>query len=184
MERYARVASLVFGITMLLLSAAVTVETLVRKLFSVSLGGVDELSGYAIAVGAPLGFAVALIDRAHIRINLFYQRMRPRGRGVLDAASVAALAALALFLAFFTVRTVQETQTYQSIAQTPWATPLIYPQAVWLVAMLAFALPALWLLWRMLALALRGRWEDVAREHGPETVEEELRAELEDLKRR
>jgi TRAP-type C4-dicarboxylate transport system permease small subunit len=184
MERYARMASLVFGVIMLLLSAAVTVETLVRKLFSVSLGGVDELSGYAIAVGAPLGFAVALIDRAHIRINLFYQRMGPRVRGMLDASSVAALAALALFLAVFTVRTVQETQAYRSIAQTPWATPLIYPQTVWLVAMLAFAVPALWLLWRMLTRALSGRWEDVAREHGPETVEDELRAELEDLKRR
>jgi len=184
MERYARIASLVFGVIMLLLSAAVTVETLVRKLFSVSLGGVDELSGYAIAVGAPLGFAVALIDRAHIRINLLYQRMSVRTRGMLDAASVAALAAMAAFLAVFTVRTLLETQAYRSIAQTPWATPLIYPQAVWLLAMFAFTVPALWLLWRMLARALRGRWDDVVREHGPESVEDELHAELEDLQRR
>ena len=56
---------------MLALSAAVTVETIVRKLFSVSLGGVDELSGYAIAIGAPLAFAVALIEhrRGDIRIS-------------------------------------------------------------------------------------------------------------------
>ena len=87
MQGYARAASLIFGVMMLLLSAAVTVETLVRKLFSVSLGGVDELSGYAIAVGAPLAFAVALIDRSHIRINLLYQGMGARARAMLDAGA-------------------------------------------------------------------------------------------------
>lgn len=184
MQGYARAASLIFGVMMLLLSVAVTVETLVRKLFSVSLGGVDELSGYAIAVGAPLAFAVALIDRSHIRINLLYQGLGERSRAVLDAAAVVALAALAVFLAIFSVRTVLETQAYQSIAQTPWATPLIYPQAVWLAAMCGFVLPALALLWRLLRLLAQGRWREVTPALGPETVEDELRAELEDLKRR
>ena len=45
MEVIARLSSLVFGVTMLLLSVAITVETVVRKAFSISLGGVDELSG-------------------------------------------------------------------------------------------------------------------------------------------
>jgi hypothetical protein len=58
MEVIARLSSLVFGVTMLLLSVAITVETVVRKAFSISLGGVDELSGYAIAVGAPMAFVV------------------------------------------------------------------------------------------------------------------------------
>lgn len=184
MQRFAQGASLVFGVTMLLLSAAVTLETLLRKLFSVSLGGVDELSGYAIAIGAPLCFAVALIDRSHIRINVFYQRCGARLRAALDAAAAVSLAMLAIFLSIFTVRTVQETQAYQSIAQTPWATPLIYPQAVWLLAMLVFVVPALWLIWRLVALVSRGRWDQVSRALGPDTVEDELRAELEDLKRR
>ena len=43
MEVIARLSSLVFGVTMLLLSVAITVETVVRKAFSISLGGVDEL---------------------------------------------------------------------------------------------------------------------------------------------
>lgn len=184
MQAYARFASLVFGVIMLLLSVAVTFETLVRKLFSLSLGGVDEMSGYAIAIGAPLCFAIALIDRAHIRINLLYQRAGLRMRALLDSASVVALALLALFLAVFTVRTVLETQAYQSIAQTPWATPLIYPQAVWLLAMLAFLAPALVLLAWLVRLGVQGRWREIPRTLGPETVEDELRAELEDLKRR
>ena len=39
MEVIARLSSLVFGVTMLLLSVAITVETVVRKAFSISLGG-------------------------------------------------------------------------------------------------------------------------------------------------
>jgi TRAP-type C4-dicarboxylate transport system permease small subunit len=184
MQRYSRAASLIFGVLMLALAAAVTLETLVRKIFSVSLGGVDELSGYAIAIGAPLAFAVALVERSHIRINIFYLRLSERARGVLDGLSVLTLGALAVFLFFFTVMTVRETQAYQSIAQTPWATPLIYPQALWLVAMAAFLVPAVWLAFKAAAMLARGDWKGLIRQGGPGTVEEELKAELDDLQRR
>lgn len=184
MQRYSRAASLIFGVLMLALAAAVTVETLVRKIFSVSLGGVDELSGYAIAIGAPLAFAVALLERSHIRINIFYLRLGERARGVLDGLSLLALGALTVFLFFFTVMTVRETQAYQSIAQTPWATPLIYPQALWLVAMAAFLVPAVWLAIKAMLMLARGDWKGLIRLGGPGTVEEELKAELDDLQRR
>jgi hypothetical protein len=50
---------------MLVLSALLAVETIVREVLGISLGGVDEHSGYAIAVGAPLAFTVALIEKLH-----------------------------------------------------------------------------------------------------------------------
>jgi TRAP-type C4-dicarboxylate transport system permease small subunit len=184
MQRYTRIASLVFGLTMLALAMLVTAETLLRKIASISIGGVDELSGYAIAIGAPLAFTVALAERAHIRINLLYLRLGPRARGVLDALAVLSLGALALFLAYFTVRTVMDTQAYQSIAQTPWATPLIYPQALWALAMLVFTIPAVWLAARAAWLLARGQWTAITQQFGPESVEEELQAELDDLQRR
>ncbi len=184
MQRYTRAASLIFGVMMLILALAVTAETLLRKLFSISLGGVDELSGYAIALGAPLAFAVALLERSHIRINLFYLKLAPKRQAFLDALAVLALGALALFLFVFTVQTVRDTHQYQSIAQTPWATPLIYPQALWLVAMLAFALPAAWLAVKALVLLLKRDWAELTRRFGPESVDDELKAELEDLQRR
>jgi TRAP-type C4-dicarboxylate transport system permease small subunit len=184
MKTYARLAAIVFGVTMLALSVAVTIETLVRKLFSISLGGVDELSGYAIAICAPLAFAITLIERSHIRINLLYERLGRRAKGLLDAIAVLSLGALAIFLLAFTVMTVRDTRSFQSIAQTPWATPLIYPQAVWLVAMAVFALPAAWLMVRAVVLLARADWDALTRRFGPPSVEEELKAELDDLARR
>jgi len=184
MQRYARIASLFFGVTMLVLAAAVTIETLVRKLFSVSLGGVDELSGYAIAIGAPLAFAVTLIEQSHIRINILYQRMSSRAQALLNVLASVSLSALAIFLLVFTFKTVRDTQTYQSIAQTPWATPLIYPQFLWALAMLLFAIPAVWLMLRAVMLMCRRDWSGLNRSYGPESAAEELQAELEDLKHR
>lgn len=184
MQRYSRAASLIFGVLMLVLAAAVTLETLVRKIFSISLGGVDELSGYAVAIGAPLAFAVALIERSHIRINIFYLRLGERARGILDALALLSLGALAFFLFIFTVVTVRETQTYQSIAQTPWATPLIYPQFLWLLGMGVFLVSTVWLSIKALLMLARANWKGLTHLGGPGTIEEELKAELDDLKRR
>jgi TRAP-type C4-dicarboxylate transport system permease small subunit len=184
MTRLSKFAAIVFGTMMLVLSALVAVETIVRKVLGISLGGVDELSGYAIAVGAPLAFTVALIEQSHIRINLLHMRMSSGAQAVLNLISALLLAALSIYLFVFTVRTVQETQLYGSIAQTPWATPLIWPQTIWLVSMGLFALCSVVLAIRAALLAARADWQGLKRDFGPETVEEELEAELSDLERR
>jgi TRAP-type C4-dicarboxylate transport system permease small subunit len=179
-----KAAAVAFGVMMLVLSAMIAVETVVRKLFSVSLGGVDELSGYAIAVGGPLAFTVALIEQSHIRINILHMRMPPKAQAAMNALAALTLAALAAYLLVFTVRTVGETRLYQSIAQTPWATPLIWPQTLWLVSMAAFAAVAVWLGARAAWLGLRGDWRALNRDFGPDSVEDEVEAELSDLQRR
>lgn len=127
---------------------------------------------------------MTLLDRAHIRINLVYLFMKPRMKAWMDLLSVASIGILSVFLFGFTVKTVLETQAYQSLAQTPWATPLIYPQMLWLVAMVVFLLPALWLPLRAGAMLWRGQTQALSETFGPDTPEEELKAELEDLKRR
>lgn len=184
MQLYSKFLAVVFGVTMLVLSVTIAVETVVRKLFSISLGGVDELSGYAIAIGAPLAFAVALVEQSHIRINLLHMQMPLRARAVLNAVAAITIAILAVYLMIFTVRTFEETRMFQSIAQTPWATPLIYPQSVWLVAMTLFAIPAVYLAAKAAFQLLKGDWKRLDREFAPDTVEDELKAELEDLEHR
>lgn len=184
MKRTADVLGVIFGVTMIALSLAITAETLLRKFFSHSMGGIDELAGYAIAICAPLVFAVALIEQSHIRINLLHMRLSKKMRAVLNAFAMISMGLLAVYLFYFTIKTVQDTQTYKSIAQTPWATPLIYPQTVWLVAMGVFALIALIVLVKALILLARGDWSQLNRLYSPTSAQEELEAELDDLKKR
>lgn len=184
MKICARMAGIVFGAMMLALSFAIAAETLLRKFFAHSFGGIDELGGYAVAVAGPLAFAVAAVEQAHIRINLLHGRLPRVARGVLNAVAAVSLALLALFLLYFTVRTVEETQLYQSIAQTPWATPLIYPQAVWLLAMGFFAVVAVILAVQAVRHLARRDWAELDRRFGPGSPADELQAELADLHKR
>ncbi|SEF83747.1 TRAP transporter small permease subunit [Marinobacterium lutimaris] len=184
MNTYARILGIAFGVMMFLLSAIITLETLLRKLFSFSLGGIDELGGYAIAVAAPLAFTLALIDKSHIRINQLSGRMPIKAQAVLNVIAMLSIAMLSLFFLYFTVETVIDTRTYKSIAQTPWATPLIYPQSIWLIAMLTFPATALIFAVRALIRLIKRDWPTLLTQFGTVSVQEELQAELDDLKKR
>ncbi len=184
MKKCARITGIIFGVMMISLSFLITVETIIRKLFSISMGGVDELSGYAIAIGALLALVVTSVEQAHIRINLLYLKLPKVPQALLNFVSSISIAALALFFLYFTFGTVMDTWTYRSIAQTPWATPLIYPQAFWLAATIFFALITFILAIKAVVKLVQRDWDCLSTQFGPERVEDELAAELQDLERR
>lgn len=173
-----------FGLVFLGLAGVVTVETVMRKLFNVSLQGADELGGYALAVGATLGFSLALLGRSHIRVDVFHERFPRWLQLALNWLSVVSLAALALLMAWLAWFVIQDTRAYQSVAQTPWATPLVYPQSVWLIGLMVFGAVALFSALRVTWLVLRGQSEQVHRDYGPRSARDEVDEELQDLKAR
>lgn len=174
----------VFGGIFLLLAVIVTVETLARKLFNVSLQGADELGGYALAVGSTIAFSLALFGRNHIRVDVFHGHFPPRLQAWLNWFSITALAVFAGFIAWVAYKVIVDTLAYQSTAQTPWATPLIYPQGAWYVGLVVFALVALVLAGRATVLMVRGDTQVLNRDFHPKSVKEELKEELDDLAQR
>jgi TRAP-type C4-dicarboxylate transport system permease small subunit len=70
----------------LVLAAAVLIgiDVVLRKFFATSIGGADELAGYALAIGTAWSLGAALIDRAHIRIDSLYVLLPTRLRLALD----------------------------------------------------------------------------------------------------
>ncbi|MDN8614245.1 TRAP transporter small permease subunit [Variovorax ginsengisoli] len=180
--RLETVLATVFGVIFLGLAVIVTIETLSRKLFNISLQGADELGGYALAVGSTIAFSLALIGRNHIRVDVFHEKFSPRVQALLNWISMLSLAVFALFIAWVAFKVIQDTTAYRSTAQTPWATPLIIPQSVWYGGLVIFALVACGLAWRATRLLLRG---DIARlnsDFHPKSAKEELKEELDDLK--
>jgi TRAP-type C4-dicarboxylate transport system permease small subunit len=183
-HRFAQVAVILFGVAMVAFAVIVTIETIGRKFFNLSLQGVDELGGYVLAVTSALAFSLALIDRAHIRIDLFHRLLpRPMQRA-LDLISIISTALFAVLLAYVGWLTVQETVEFRSTAPTPWATPLIWPQSLWLAGLVLFAAIAAIAAAHAIALATARRWRDLDRNYGPKGTEEEIREELADLERR
>ncbi len=183
-DRFAQTAVILFGVAMVAFAIIVTIETIGRKFFSISLQGVDELGGYVLAGTSALAFSLALIERAHIRIDLFHRLLpRPMQRG-LDLLSIVSTALFAILLAYVGWHTVQETVEFRSTAPTPWATPLIWPQSVWLAGLVLFAAIATLAATHAAKLAAARRWRDLDRNYGPKGTEEEIREELADLERR
>jgi TRAP-type C4-dicarboxylate transport system permease small subunit len=174
----------VFGLVFLSLAALVTVETASRKLFNISLQGADELGGYALAIGSTIAFSLALMGRNHIRVDVFHELLPRKAQAVLNWVSITSLAVFALFIDYVAFKVVADTLEYRSTAQTPWATPLIYPQVVWYTGLVIFSLVAVGYAVRASFLLFNGRTADVLHEFQPKSAKEELKEELDDLAQR
>ena len=184
MKRLETILANIFGVIFLVLSVVVTVETIARKVFNFSLQGADELGGYSLAVGSVLAFTLALLGRNHIRVDVFHG-LFPRGvRAAMNWLSIVLLAAFAVTLVVICAKVLRETVEYGSTAQTPWATPLIYPQSVWYAGLIMFMLAALFLAGRATWLLATRRIDELNVEFHPKSAKEELKEELEDLAHR
>ncbi len=184
MNRLAYGASILFGGMLVLLSLLVTADTLLRKFAGISLQGTDELGGYVLAVTSCLAFTIAMIDRAHIRIDVVHSRLPRMAQAFLNLFSATAFAVLALVLVRFAWDVLDDTLSYGSTAPTPWATPLIYPQSLWFAGLVLFAMTAVWVVVRGFLFVGKGDVDAINRELGPLTTLEELEEELGDVHRR
>ena len=184
MKRLESLAATLFGVAFLALAAAVTAEVIMRKVFNRSLQGVDELGGYILAIAGALSFAVALASRAHIRIDIVHDRL-PRllriGLNLLAALVIVVSAAALLRMAWFAF---DESAAFGATAQTPWATPLRYPQGLWVAALVPFLIVSLAGVVRILMLLAKGDTRRLDHWYGPRTPREELEEELADAKAR
>jgi len=174
-----------FGGALVLLAALVIgVDVILRKFFTMSIGGADELAGYSLAIGTSWGLAAALIERAHIRIDSLYVLFPRRLRIALDVAG------LVLFLSFFALTAWHGTgvaaQSWYaaSRSQSDLQTPTIIPQVIWLGGLLLFVLAGLVLLMHALARLKAGDFSAVTRSIGTRSAEEEVEEEIDALKQR
>lgn len=181
MKRVELILSCLFGYMFLALSFFVTAETIVRKVANFSFQGADELGGYTLAVGSSLAFTIALIGRAHIRIDLLYARFPRSMQALMNWLSAVLLAGFGLLLVKVTYKVVVDTVDYGSTAPTSWATPLIYPQGAWFVALCIFCIVACFYAVRASRLFFGGNLDKLNDEFHPKGAIEELVEEIEDL---
>lgn len=182
--RFENILGILFGTIFMTLVALVTVETIVRKLFNVSLQGVDELGGYALAIGSTISFSLAVFGRNHIRVDVLHQHYPDWLKALMNWLSAFSLAAFAVFLCWVAIQVLFDSVTYGSTAQTPWATPLIYPQSLWYAGLVIFAIVSSCFAAWATYLLLTGKQQELILEFQPKSAKEELKEELDDLAQR
>lgn len=168
-----RIFSLFAGYAVLGITLMIGAEILLRRLFGVSLQGVDEYGGYMLATLTAVGAAYALIERAHTRIEIVVERLPASLRAALNTISVLFMAGMATFMAWRAALAMLESREFQSLSGTPLMTPLWIPQALWATGMVLFAGVALFAALNCLRLVV-GDWRQINRWYGIRTMHEEI----------
>jgi TRAP-type C4-dicarboxylate transport system permease small subunit len=170
----------------LVLAAAILIgiDVCLRKFFARSIGGADELAGYALAIGTAWSLGAALIDRAHIRIDSLYVLLPTRLRLLLDFAGLALLVAFFGLIARHGWNVVEQSWSAGSRSQSALQTPTVIPQAIWFAGLALFVVVGIVLFTYALRRAARGEVGAVAAAIGTRSAEEDVEAEVRSLEER
>jgi TRAP-type C4-dicarboxylate transport system permease small subunit len=179
-EGISRVGAIIGGAMLLIASLVICVDITLRYTISKTLGGADELSGYALAISSAWGFSAALLSRSHIRIDTLYVRVRTRVRAALDLLSLVTFASFIALITWHAWGVVRQSWDSGSRSLSELETPVIIPQALWFAGLVFFVMVALLLLARSLQAVLTGDlpklFELIGSKSPVAEAEEEVRA--------
>jgi TRAP-type mannitol/chloroaromatic compound transport system permease small subunit len=159
----------------LLLAAAllVSVDVTIRKLFRLSVGGADELSGYAFAIGVAWAFPFALLRRANVRIDALYQHMPARVAAALDLLALIALAVFVTVLTRYAWEVVAGSWRLGALSNSQLKVPLWIPQGLWFLGLALFFATTLTLALRTALALVSGDLATVRKLAGARSIQEE-----------
>jgi TRAP-type C4-dicarboxylate transport system permease small subunit len=166
------------GLLLFAAAAMIGVEVVGRKFFNFSFEGVDELSGYVLAIASAWAFGFTLVSRTHVRIDTLYVALPARARAALDVLAAASLVGFFGFVAWFAWLMLQRSIGLGSRAMTPLQTPLAIPQALWVAGLVLFVLVAAALLARALAALVAGDRARAAALIGSRSQQQEVQEEI------
>jgi len=146
---------------LLLVSVLVTLFDIIARPFEMSLGGTDELSGYAMAIATSWGISYALTSMAHVRIDLLRARCDSRGQALFDTVAILALAGVATVIAYRVWPVLAKTLKNGSTANTTLETPLWIPQSLWMAGWVWFAVSAIVIALSVIVYLLNGKFDEV-----------------------
>lgn len=170
----ARVAVWVGGAALLLCAVMVTLDVISRKLFSVTMSGSDEITGYVFAASTTWAYAYCLLNRSNVRIDALYNVL-PRGlRASLDVLGLVLLLVYMGYLAFKALEVFLTSWEHNSVSITTLATPLWIPQLAWLLGLLLFVFAISFVLLYALAAFVMRDLACVQRIAGALSVQEEI----------
>lgn len=176
LDRPVRAMQIVMGWALIALCLATTYEILARKLFGLSLQGINEVGAYMLAISSAWGFSIALLQRAHSRVDFLFPRFPPALQALLNLLTAFALAGIAAFAAWQGWGVLADTLRWQATANTPLQTPMWIPQSLWLVGLVIFSGVSAACAVHALLLFVRDR-RTLNRFYGPPSLKEQIELE-------
>ena len=151
----------------------------VGRQFGVSSAATIEVTGYMLAAGIAWGLAHTLAKRAHIRVDVWVNRLPLRVRAVLHLLALLLLGGFAAFCAWAAYGLVDESLLFDAHDNSALRVPLVIPQGIWTFGILAFCGMILVLALEASLALLLGLPEELDRMLGARTLEDETAEALE-----
>ncbi len=173
-----RFGALAGGILLLMAAVLIGFDIILRAGFSRTIGGADELSGYALAIATAWGLSFAALNRAHIRIDSLYERCPSWLRAMLDLLSLVGFIVFAGLVSWYALGVLIQSVASGTRSISALAVPLVIPQAFWVVGLAFLMLVLLLLLVEALIAWARKDAAALARLIGAKAVQEEIKEEV------
>jgi TRAP-type C4-dicarboxylate transport system permease small subunit len=157
----------------------ITADVLGRSFLGVSSAATVEVTGYMLAVGIAWGLAHTLARRAHIRVDVWVNRLPLALRAWLHLVALLLLGGFALFCAWAAWALVDESLLFGAVDNSALRIPLAIPQGLWFAGIAAFCLMIAVLALEALLGLLLGRAEGVDALLGARTLDDETEEALE-----
>ncbi|HVX99693.1 MAG TPA: TRAP transporter small permease [Pseudorhodoplanes sp.] len=177
----ARVSAWIGGALLTLSAIVIGIDILLRNTVAITIGGANELSGYALAVATPWAMILAMLHRSHVRIDTVYTHLSSWWRAFLDLVGLAATISFFALVAWYAEGVLEQSIDSNTHSVSALAIPLAIPQALWFAGFVVFLVVAAILLLRAILAFAKG---DLRRVHalvGARSTEEELEAEQQSL---
>ncbi len=162
------------GLLLVGMSLFIALEVILRKFFSVSTKGADELSAYTFAIICAWSLSYALIKKGHIRIDFLYTKLPHLVQRALDVFSFLALLSFVSPMTYYTFKTLQISIVRYSRANTPLQTPMWIPQILWFSGILFFFIVVTVYTLVMLKMAYQRRYKEMGEFAGCLSLDEEI----------
>jgi len=172
-RRLSRFAARCGGAMILASALLVGGDVITRKLLALSVGGSDEISGYAFAIATSWGLAFTLLERANVRVDALYGHLPRPVTAILDLVALLALGLFVGLLTWFAGMVLQDSLLFSTRATTPLATPLWIPQGLWLAGFALFLFAWVPLVVRVALALVAGDLALLRRLAGARTLEED-----------
>lgn len=156
-----RYVALACGIALMAAVVLILMEVAGRRVPALRIGGADELSGYVMAGIATWGFSYTLVERAHVRIDLVYMKLRAPGRALFDILAMASVAFVAVLVAWYAYDVLGKSLARGSRSNTPLAIQLWIPQVIWFAGWVWLTITSTVLLACLVVLSIAKRWHKV-----------------------
>ena len=157
----------------------ITADILGRNLFGVSSAATVEVTGYMLAGGIAWALAHTLVKGAHIRVDVWVNRLPLRLRAAVHFLALLLLGGFAVFCTWAAWSLVDESLLFDAHDNSALRVPLAVPQGAWAFGLFAFCAMVFVLALEAATLLLAGRPEEVDRLLGSRTVEDETAEALE-----